>query len=93
MVTLLIICGVLSLCVCSFLFGLKLAERMYTEREVAINYALRKQYARLRAGIDADDTAQPYVSADPADPANKSVVSGAFQARFNEHGRAVERIK
>lgn len=46
----------------SFAWGMHVAEYYATLRERTVEYALRKQYARLMAGVDADDTAQPYVS-------------------------------
>lgn len=50
----------------SFACGMYVAEHYADRRERAVDYALKKQYARLMAGVDADDTAQPYVSPDTA---------------------------
>ena len=52
----------------SFVCGMKVAEHYADLREQAVSFALKKQYARLMAGVDADDTAQPYVSPDTTLP-------------------------
>ena len=50
----------------SFASGMHVAEYYADRRERAVDYALKKQFARLQAGVDADDTCQPYISSDPA---------------------------
>ena len=56
-----------ALVVIAFYSGLKLAERYARERERAVQYALKQQFYRLRAGTDADDPCGPYVSPDHMD--------------------------
>ena len=51
----------------SFIAGVKLSDYYADRQDTAVNYALKKQFARLQAGVDADDTAQPYVSPDEQD--------------------------
>ena len=48
----------------SFASGMHVAEYYADRRERAVDYALKKQYARLVAGVDADDAGQPYVYTD-----------------------------
>ena len=49
------------LLVLSFVAGLKLSDYYAAKRESAVEYALKRQYTRLRAGADADDPVGPYV--------------------------------
>ena len=48
----------------AFFAGMRVADR-YTDRQIrATEYALKKQFERLRTGVDIDDPVQPYVSPD-----------------------------
>ena len=53
-----------SLIAVSFYAGVKFADSYHDKQDAAVSYALKKQFARLRAGSDADDPVQPYVSPD-----------------------------
>lgn len=79
-VTLLLIA--LFLIVMSFVAGLKLSGYYHKSALAEKEYALQKQYARLRAGADADDPVGPYV------PKNRIVLPPEFEERLRENGRA-----
>ena len=53
-----------TLIVLSFYAGFKFADKAADKREEAVAFALKKQYARLMARVDADDPCQPYVNPD-----------------------------
>jgi len=53
---------ILLLILGAFIFGLRLSSYYHTNAAEHERYMLRKQYARLQAGLDADDIAQPYVA-------------------------------
>ena len=48
----------------SFYAGVRFADYYHNKQDAAVSYALKKQFVRLRAGADADDPVQPYVSPD-----------------------------
>jgi hypothetical protein len=52
------------LLVVAFYAGFRVADYFAKRREEAVAYALKKQYARLMAGVDADSNAMPYVTPD-----------------------------
>lgn len=55
----------LAISAVSFFCGLKLSDHYHSISAYEQKIALQKQYARLRAGVDADDPAQPYVYVPP----------------------------
>lgn len=67
--------------------GMKTADRYHTDAEQREQYALRHQYARLQAGVDADDPSQPYT------PQSKFEVSTDFKDNLTKTGRATELVK
>lgn len=72
--------------VAGFLFGMHTADRYHRQAQAEQRYALEKQYARLVAGVDADDTGQPYVA--PDGPIDES-----FITHLRSHGRATQQIQ
>ena len=56
---------VLVLIIASFIAGLKLAGYYHRQATSEREYALKKQYARLIVGADADDGVAPYVPREP----------------------------
>lgn len=64
MTILISVVAIVALVGASFAWGMHVGEYYADRRERAVDYALKKQYARLMAGVDADDSAQPYVSPD-----------------------------
>lgn len=65
MTILISVVALLALIVASFISGMYVSEHYADRRERAVDYALKKQFARLQAHLDADDTCQPYVYDDP----------------------------
>lgn len=68
----------------SFWAGKSISDRYHDREEINIRYALEKQFVRLRAGVDADDPAKPYVA--------KPVVDQVFMDRLRKSGKAVKRV-
>jgi hypothetical protein len=62
--------------------GLKLSGYYYRKTEAEREYALQKQYARLRACADADDPVAPYV------PRRKIELPPEFEQQLKTNGRA-----
>lgn len=73
---------VLLLIVLSFIAGLKLAGYYHRCADADREYALKNQYARLRAGADADDPVAPYV------PRRKIELPPEFEEQLKTNGRA-----
>lgn len=73
---------VLVLIVCSFVAGLKLSGWYHRQAEQERQYALEKQYVRLRANADADDPVGPYVSR------RKMQLPPEFEEKLKRNGRA-----
>lgn len=73
---------ILLLIILSFIAGLKLAGYYHKSALAEKECALQKQYARLRAGADADDPVGPYVSR------QRIVLPPEFEERLRENGRA-----
>ena len=73
---------VLVLIVCSFVAGLKLSGWYHRQAEQERQYALEKQYVRLRANADADDPVGPYV------PRRKMQLPPEFEEKLKRNGRA-----
>lgn len=84
------IAGVLFLIVASFIAGLKLSDHYHREAHQYREYALQKQYARLRAGVDADDTGQPYVA--PPETRRRNPIPASFVEKLRENGSATMRV-
>lgn len=72
----------------AFAAGFITADRMNQRAAYEQKVALQKQYARLRAGVDADDTGQPYVYA----PKRRYQLSPEFIDRFQRNGSATEAV-
>ena len=72
----------LALLAISFFCGLCLSEIYHARSDVERENALKQQYARLIAGVDRDDSAQPYVAK------HRFSVSKEFADRLHEVGRA-----
>ena len=53
---------ILLLIVGAFICGIRLSTCFHENAAEHEKYMLQKQYARLKAGVDADDAAQPYVA-------------------------------
>jgi hypothetical protein len=70
----------------SFIAGLKLSGYYHRCADADKEYALQKQYMRLRAGADADDPVGPYVSR------NNIVLPPEFEKRMKQNGRATASI-
>ena len=70
----------------AFVAGLRLSARFYRQAYEQEQHALRKQFARLQAGIDADDSAQPYVA--PPNP-----IPDSFVEHLRRNGAATIRVK
>lgn len=73
---------VLVLIICSFVAGLKLSGWYHRQAEQERQYALEKQYVRLRANADADDPVGPYV------PRRKMQLPPEFEEKLKRNGRA-----
>ena len=76
-----VICVFAALC---FYAGVKTSDYYHARQEAAVNFALKKQFARLQAGVDVDDPVQPYVSADMAE---------AFDETMRTTGQAAMRLQ
>ena len=72
----------LGIIVLSFVAGLKLAGYYYRTAEQEREYALQKQFVRIKANADADDPVGPYV------PRQKYQLPPEFEERLRENGRA-----
>lgn len=70
----------------SFATGMIISDHYHEQAAQEKDYALRKQYARLKAGVDADDTG-PYVP-----PPAKRTLSQEFMTRLRQTGHAIERF-
>jgi len=68
--------------ICSFIAGLKLSGWYHRQAEEERQYALEKQYQRLKAGADADDPVGPYV------PRRRVQLPPEFEEQLRENGRA-----
>lgn len=73
---------ILILIICSFVAGLKLSGWYHRQAEQERQYALEKQYVRLRANADADDPVGPYV------PRRKMQLPPEFEEKLKRNGRA-----
>lgn len=69
----------------SFYAGMRTSDRYHFMREESVDYALRSQYARLKAGVDADSSPAPYVPRQP--------IGAPFMDRLSKHGRAIQSIR
>lgn len=65
----------------AFIAGMKLSDKYHAHEQAMVNYALQKQYARLKAGVDADDVGQPYVP----HPEPKYKVSSEFMEHLKKN--------
>ena len=70
--------------VLSFWAGKTVSDRYHDREEANTRYALEKQYVRLKANVDADDPAKPYIA--------KPVADQAFMDRLHHTGKAVKRV-
>ena len=77
-----ILCALLGASV-FFLGGMETANWYHDRADKDREEALRRQYARLSAGIDNDALPRHM----------KYSVSPAFEEQFGKHGRAVERLQ
>lgn len=73
---------VLLLIIGSFIAGLKLSGYYHRIASAEKEYALQKQYVRLRAGADADDPVGPYVAR------HKVQLPPEFEEHLHQNGRA-----
>jgi hypothetical protein len=74
----------------SFFLGLKLSDRYHDQAAYEQKIALQKQYARLTAGVDADNPAQPYVYTPPR--RRKFSVDKSFIEHMQKNGSATVRV-
>lgn len=81
---------IVSLIVGAFISGFRLAQRLAERAAAHEKYALQKQYARLQAGVDADDVMQPYIA--PPQYKHRFAVNQEFAERLNENGQATIRV-
>lgn len=72
----------LVLIIGSFIAGLKLSDWYHRQAEQERQYALEKQFLRLRAGVDFDDPSGPYISR------HKNPLPPEFEERLRKNGRA-----
>ena len=72
----------LFLIVGSFIAGLKLSDWYHGQAEQERQYALEKQFLRLRAGVDFNDPSGPYVSR------QKNPLPPEFEERLRKNRRA-----
>lgn len=78
----------------SFMAGVKFADTYATRRENAVDYALKRQYIRLKSGADADDPCQPYVSPDEESCGiRRYEVPQEFVQNMRECGQATMRVQ
>lgn len=68
------------LMVLAFLGGMKISDSYHSQIEQERKYALQRQYLRFKAGVDADDPAQPYKS--------RFSVTPEFMDRLRTNGSA-----
>ena len=73
---------VLILIILSFISGLKLSGYYHRKADAEREYALQKQYMRLRAGADADDPVAPYV------PRQRVILPPEFERKLKQNRRA-----
>ena len=73
---------VLFLIIMAFIAGLKLSGWYHRQAEQDRQYALEKQFVRLRTGADADDPVGPYVAR------QRIQLPPEFEERLRENGRA-----
>lgn len=66
----------------SFYCGVRLSDRYHDTAAYEQKAALQKQFARLTAGVDADDPSQPYV-----------FVPSAKKRRFSADQNFVDRLR
>ena len=78
------------MCSICFAAGVMLSDRYHRMAAEEQKLALQKQYARLMAGVDADDTAQPYVYAHHEK--KKIVTTPEFVDRLKTNGSATKQI-
>lgn len=62
------IVALVCLMILCFFSGVRLSDYYHDRQERAVDYALKRQFARLRAGADADDPVAPYVSRIDGEP-------------------------
>ena len=74
--------AVLLLIICSFVAGLKLSGWYHRQAAEERQYALEKQFVRLKAGSDADDPVGPYV------PRRRVQLPPEFEEQLKSNGRA-----
>lgn len=82
---------VIALLVIAFASGMITADHFNRRAAYETQVALQKQYARLRAGVDADDTGQPYVYTPPY--RRRYSASPEFISRLRTNGSATEAVK
>ena len=79
--------SVLGMIIIAFTAGLKLSGYFYKRAEEEKEYALQRQFVRLKAGADADDPVGPYV------PRRKYQLPPEFGERMKQNGRATVSVK
>lgn len=72
----------LFLIIAAFIAGLKLSGWYHNQAEQDKQYALEKQFVRLKAYADADDPVAPYV------PRRRVQLPPEFEEQLRENGRA-----
>ena len=82
---------VLFMIIASFVAGLKLSDYYHWQAQQQQDYALRKQYARLKAGCDADDSCQPYVA--PPQTRRRNPIPASFVDHLRRNGSATIRVQ
>lgn len=81
----------LFMIVASFVAGLKLSDHYHWQAQQQQDYALRKQYARLKAGCDADASCQPYVA--PPLTRRRNPIPASFVDHLRRNGAATIRVE
>jgi len=79
---------ILALIAGAFLYGKYIGDKYHREADAEKTYALQKQYARLKAGCDADDSCQPYVP----HPSAKQPIPSEFVERLRRNKRATMQL-
>ena len=62
----------LLFCALAFYAGMKTSDKYHSQAEQRLDWELKNQYARLRAGTDAHDPGGPYVPQEFADHLNQN---------------------
>lgn len=89
-VTIITVVAIVVLIAIAFASGMMTADYFNRKAAYEVKVALQRQYARLTAGVDADDTAQPYVYVEPF--RRKYHVSPQFIDRLKTNGSATESV-